>query len=30
MLLDPEQAIARPRQLYMGYDKRPYVAMEQR
>jgi citrate synthase len=30
MLLDPEQKIARPRQIYLGYDKRPYVAMEQR
>jgi len=30
MLLDPEQKIARPRQIYMGYDKRPYVPMEQR
>jgi citrate synthase len=30
MLLDPEQKIARPRQVYMGYDKRPYVPMDQR
>jgi citrate synthase len=30
MLLDPEQKIARPRQIYRGYDKRPYVPMEQR
>jgi citrate synthase len=30
MLLDSEQKIARPRQVYMGYDKRSYVAMEQR
>jgi len=30
MLLDPEQKIARPRQIYKGYDKRPYVPMEQR
>jgi citrate synthase len=30
MLLDSEQKIARPRQIYMGYDKRSYVAMEQR
>jgi len=30
MLLDPEQKIARPRQIYMGYDKRPYVPMDQR
>src|SRR5579862_5049089 len=30
MLLDPEQKIARPRQIYMGYDKRSYLPMEQR
>jgi citrate synthase len=30
MLLDPEQKIARPRQVYIGYDKRPYVSMDQR
>jgi citrate synthase len=30
MLLDPEQKIARPRQIYLGYDKRPYLPMEQR
>ena len=30
MLLDPEQKIARPRQIYMGHDKRPYVPMDQR
>jgi citrate synthase len=30
MLLDPEQKIARPRQIYTGYDRRPYVTMEQR
>jgi citrate synthase len=30
MLLDPEQKIARPRQLYKGYDKREYVPIEQR
>ena len=30
MLLDPEQKIARPRQIYGGYDERPYVPMEQR
>ena len=30
MLLDPEQKIARPRQIYTGYDKRPYVPIEQR
>jgi citrate synthase len=30
MLLDPEQKIARPRQIFMGAAKRSYVAMEQR
>jgi citrate synthase len=30
MLLDSEQKIARPRQLYMGYDRRPYTPIEQR
>ncbi len=30
MLLDSEQKIARPRQIYMGSEKRSYVAMEQR
>ena len=30
MLLDPEQKIARPRQIYTGYDRRPYVTIEQR
>jgi citrate synthase len=30
MLLDSEQKIARPRQIYMGAQKRPYVPMEQR
>src|ERR1700731_3761626 len=30
MLLDPEQKIARPRQIYMGHDKRSYVVMDQR
>ncbi len=30
MLLDPEQKIARPRQVYLGYDKRPYAPLEQR
>ncbi len=30
MLLDPEQKIARPRQLYLGYDKRDFVPMDQR
>ena len=30
MLLDPEQKIARPRQIYMGHDKRSYIVMDQR
>jgi citrate synthase len=30
MLMDKDQAIARPRQIYTGYDKRPYVSMEER
>ena len=30
MLLDPEQKIARPRQVYLGYDTRSYVPIEQR
>ena len=30
MLLDTEQKIARPRQIYTGYDRRPYVTIEQR
>ncbi len=30
MLLDNEQKIARPRQLYMGYDKRDYVTIVRR
>jgi citrate synthase len=30
MLLDTEQKIARPRQVYLGHDKRPYVPAEQR
>jgi len=30
MLLDPEQKISRPRQVYLGSDKRPYVPIEQR
>jgi citrate synthase len=30
LLLDPEQKIARPRQIYLGYDTREYVAMERR
>ena len=30
MLLDSEQKIARPRQIYIGKDQRSYVAMDQR
>jgi citrate synthase len=30
MLLDPEQKIARPRQLYMGYDLRSYIPSDRR
>ncbi len=30
MLLDPEQKIARPRQVYLGFDKRDFVPMEKR
>ncbi len=30
MLLDPEQKIARPRQVYLGYDTRDYVPIDQR
>jgi citrate synthase len=30
MLLDPEQKIARPRQVYLGYDQRSYIPIEQR
>jgi len=30
MLLDGEQKIARPRQLYIGHDKRSYVSLEAR
>jgi citrate synthase len=30
MLLDPEQKIARPRQIYLGYDLRPYESLDQR
>jgi len=30
MLLDPEQKIARPRQIYKGYDRRSYIPMDQR
>src|SRR5216683_2809265 len=30
MLLDPEQKIARPRQIYLGHDTRHYMPIEQR
>jgi citrate synthase len=30
MLNDPEQKIARPRQIYVGADKRPFVPLDQR
>ena len=30
MLQDPEQKIARPRQVYLGYDQRDYVSVERR
>jgi citrate synthase len=30
MLSDPEQRIARPRQVYTGYDERQFVPLEQR
>jgi citrate synthase len=30
LLLDPEQKIARPRQIYLGYDTREYVPMVRR
>lgn len=30
MLLDQEQKIARPRQVYLGSEQRPYVSMERR
>ena len=30
LLTDEEQRIARPKQLYVGYDARPYVPIEQR
>jgi citrate synthase len=30
MLQDPEQKIARPRQIYTGYDVREFVPIEQR
>ena len=30
LLLDPEQKIARPRQIYLGHDTRSYIPIEQR
>jgi citrate synthase len=30
MLLDPEQKIARPRQIYLGHRTRSYVSIDQR
>jgi len=30
LMADPEQKIARPRQLYVGYDKRDFVPMDKR
>jgi len=30
MITDPEQKIARPRQIYTGYRTRPYVALDER
>jgi citrate synthase len=30
MLLDKEQKIARPRQIYLGDDQRDYVSIEKR
>jgi len=30
MLRDPEQKIARPRQIYLGHDTRQYVPIDQR
>jgi citrate synthase len=30
MLEDPEQKIARPRQIYTGYEARDFVPLEQR
>ncbi len=30
LLMDPEQRIARPRQIYLGSDKRDYVPLDQR
>jgi citrate synthase len=30
LVLDEEQKLTRPRQIYVGYDERPYVPIEQR
>jgi len=30
LLLDPEQKISRPRQVYLGYDKRSYIPIDHR
>jgi len=30
MIVDPDQKIGRPRQLYVGPEKRDYVALESR
>jgi citrate synthase len=30
MVLDEEQKIARPRQIYLGYDTRDYVGIDKR
>jgi len=30
MLLDPEQKIARPRQVFLGHGLRPYPSIDQR
>jgi hypothetical protein len=30
MLLDKDQKIARPRQIYTGYDEREFIAMNKR
>ncbi|HKA28328.1 MAG TPA: citrate/2-methylcitrate synthase, partial [Candidatus Binatia bacterium] len=30
MVLDEEQRIARPKQVYMGYDERPYLPLDRR
>jgi citrate synthase len=30
MLADPEQKIARPRQVYIGLDERPFVPIDKR